>query len=756
MARSKPEKPAVLTPKQQLSALSKRFESFGKARDVLEPIVALPTRFVQYDWATRCGGHPLKRSTVVHGPSNEGKALSVDAPILTPSGFVPIGTIQVGDPVIGRDGETYRVEGVYPQGEKQLFEVNLSDGCSIECCEEHLWLTRTQDEVARSKTTRGPRPERTRIPRTVPTDAYAVRSLGDVMRTLGARHEIPMISPVRYAPGGPLPLNPYLLGVLLGDGSFRHSSLQFTKPEPDLLAQVERLIPGGDSVRPIEGGVRIVGGQTQKLIRAMGLDGLFSHEKFIPSAYLRASIDSRIELLQGLVDTDGHVMGLGHSVEFSTSSSRMFIEVVDLARGLGAYVTTDSKPEPKYSYRGESRTGRPAWRARITFNDEGIVPVSSAKHLAKWRGRDHKKRVRRIESIRPSRRAEAVCIRVSAPDSLFVTKDFIVTHNTALVLGLAGSFIEAGGMADYVDAEQTTPIPWVRTLLGKHADSDRFLARLPENYEECVDSTREIHRTFKAARVAGELPPTASLLTIIDSVRKLNPKGFLEKIAKLGAEGDKGSVDGMGGRGAMIKANMNAAWLDELIPLLTSCGTSWLGILRESVKVGATENEKKYGEDYVVQGGNAMIFDAALRLRVQRVGYTKAPGDEKKIIGERHRITIKKTKVGGKEDRATVCYFHTSNGTLSPEGFDRPRDVVELALRFGVLEMKGSRVVWSSRSEKSLYLEQLIAGLHAADDDLAMLESEVRAKFGQHVPEAEVEDDVIPTLEFPSANGGAK
>lgn len=316
---------------------------------------------------------------------------------------------------------------------------------------------------------------------------------------------------------------------------------------------------------------------------------------------------------------------------------------------------------------------------------------------------------------------------------------------SSFVLGLLGSFVDGGHLADYVDAERTTPIEWLRTLVGAAADSDRFIARYPSTYEDCVDRTREIHRAVKAAVDAGELSPGTSLLTVVDSIRKLVPEDFFKKIAKFGAGGEKGSVDGMGGRGAMIKANMNAGWLDELTPLTSDCGTSWLGILRESEKIGATDYEKKIGEAHHIQGGLGMIFDAALRLRIELESYVTIPdGDRKKIVGERNRITIKKTKVGGKDDRATIAYFHTSNGVIAPEGFDRSRDVVDLGLKLGVLEMAGNRVRWPSRAEKTSFVgrEAAIATLRFAEDDLQMLEQEVRASFSKVAPElaSEVEE----------------
>lgn len=324
---------------------------------------------------------------------------------------------------------------------------------------------------------------------------------------------------------------------------------------------------------------------------------------------------------------------------------------------------------------------------------------------------------------------------------------------TAFSLGLCGSFVEVGGMADLVDAEHTTTADWARELLGSIADSPRFLARRPASYEKCVDDTRKIHREVKEARAAGEIPEHASLITVVDSLRKLVPEDVIAKIKKSGASGEKGSVDGMGGRAAQIRAAMNAAWLDELVPLLDECRTAWVAIARESEDPEASMWDRKFGNDYKVQGGKAVVYDAALRCRIERDSWTTVEvGGKKLVIGERHKVTILKTKVGGKEDRATVAHFHTANGRQSSPGFDRARDVVGFALRCGVMEMAGNRVRWPSREKASSFAgrESAINGLREAEDDLAMLEAECRAKF-ETCAQEEVSDAPAP-VEFPSAN----
>ncbi len=305
---------------------------------------------------------------------------------------------------------------------------------------------------------------------------------------------------------------------------------------------------------------------------------------------------------------------------------------------------------------------------------------------------------------------------------------------TVAFIGLADSFVRAGHLAQLVDAERTTTIDWCEDLMGDLAKSERFFAMRPDSYESCVDEVRAFHREVKAAREAGDLPPETTAITLVDSLRKLVPEDIMKKILKDGASGSNGSVDGMGGRAAQIRAAMNAAWMDELIPLLDECGTSFAAIARESEDPNADVWAKKFGNDYKVGGGKAVIYDAAVVVRVQRASWvTIGDGENKKTIGERHRMTIRKTKVGGKEDRVSIGYFHTSNGVMSPAGFDPSRDLVELGLKLGVLDTSGSWISW--KGEKWPSREKMISALREADGERETLEAECRARFAAVEPE---------------------
>lgn len=305
---------------------------------------------------------------------------------------------------------------------------------------------------------------------------------------------------------------------------------------------------------------------------------------------------------------------------------------------------------------------------------------------------------------------------------------------TLFLLGLMCSFLMREHFVYFVDAERTTPIDWVQNVMGVYAHSDRFLAEHPASYEETVDKVRKFCRTVAQLRKDGKIDPDTTALVVVDSIRKLTPEDLVAKISKLGASGDKGSIDGMGGRAAQMRAALNSAWMDELVPLLDETKCAFVTIARETEDPNADFWARQYGNDYKVGGGRAIIYDSSLVIRVQRAGWIQhGDGAEKKVYGERHRITIRKTKVAGKEGRQIVTHFHSSNGVLVPTGFDKARDLLELGERFGIVKVNGGR--YTFHTMKGMFVHAAVTQLHDDIELLAALESAVRDQFSNVEPE---------------------
>jgi len=169
---------------------------------------------------------------LIYGTEGIGKAQPLDAKVLTPHGFVVMGEIRVGDHVIGSDGKPHRVLGVYPQGEKEVFRVTFRDGSTTECCDDHLWFTQTRGERDRGL-------------------SGAVRTLRDIRQALRYgthfNHAVPRVHPVEFESGEqPLPIDPWLLGIYLGDGCSSGNVL-ITNPEPDIRERIAASLDPSDT-----------------------------------------------------------------------------------------------------------------------------------------------------------------------------------------------------------------------------------------------------------------------------------------------------------------------------------------------------------------------------------------------------------------------------------------------------------------------------------------------------------------------------
>lgn len=355
-----------------------------------------------------------------------GKALAHGEPVLTPMGWVPIETLRVGDWVIAGDGTATRVMGVFSQGERALFRVTLDDGTSVVVDGDHQWFTTTRSERKRGKSGR-------------------VRTTREIAESLifpngpraGLNHELPVVGAVQH-PTALLPVEPYLFGCWLGDGD---AAGRITGE----ASQFECLVAAGadlggearDRRRPNVITRAALG--IRPGLRALGVYGCRAHEKRIPRVYLHADARQRTALLQGLLDTDGTVND-GNAVMFDTTSPGLADDVAELARSLGGVVR---RAEKQGAYGG--RECRRVYRLYLSLPRDVTpfrLPAKAARYRPRWGERNCDRTRRRfIASVEPAGRGQATCIAVEHPSHLFVTRDHIVTHNTALVAWLILWFI---------------------------------------------------------------------------------------------------------------------------------------------------------------------------------------------------------------------------------------------------------------------------------------------------------------------------
>lgn len=345
-----------------------------------------------------------------------GKGQPASAGVLTPSGWRRLGDLRINDEIIDPDGGRATVLGVYPKGAQPVYRVTTSDGAVVECDEDHLWLVQTSLRAWQGY-----------APRVLETRELIARGL----QRGGAKPYnvwiLPQTTPVDFDPVV-LPLDPYVLGLLLGDGSFRNG-IAFSSPDAelhDVVANAART--HGHRIRRDGIDAHYVGSSCWRdLVRRWGLWDSYSHEKFVPEPYLRGHADDRLALLRGLMDTDGYA-GKG-TTEFYTTSPRLRDAVVELVRSLGGIATVGDKPAPTYTHKGAKRVGRPCFVVRIRMRAN---PFKLTRKANRWAGPGQTRRT--ISAIEKVRAEETICIRVSSKRSLYITDGYVVTHNTLTAL----------------------------------------------------------------------------------------------------------------------------------------------------------------------------------------------------------------------------------------------------------------------------------------------------------------------------------
>jgi replicative DNA helicase len=405
------------------------FEYIERLYERQEHITGIATGFERLDQAT--AGLQASDFIIIAGRPSMGKAQPLDARIKTRTGWKRMGELRLGDELASVDGRPSRVSGIYPQDLRQVYRVTFSDGRSTECCAEHLW--RVHYRVW---------PE----PRVLTTEEVA-RHLGKMRY----RHRLWIDVPTgHHGHDQPLPLDPWLLGAFLGDGKLSGSSVMFSAADEQMLDRVRERTGEGFALRAAGGYdwrvVRSTGAHRRgvagvlpnpikAVLRSLGLWSIRSEDKFIPDIYMEASREARLDVLRGLMDTDGWVERWG-SVRFCSTSERLAHNVADLVRSLGGWCSMHRRATTFSDGAGVKKVGRAAFVCNIHYAE----PRAIVTHMSKRRrALEVPQRWRRpvFISIEPTRMTETRCIAVTHPSRLYLTDDYVVTHNTAFALNIA-------------------------------------------------------------------------------------------------------------------------------------------------------------------------------------------------------------------------------------------------------------------------------------------------------------------------------
>ena len=367
------------------------------------------------------GNHLWVESTGLDADRIMGRQLCLETELPTPTGFIKLKDLKENDKLFDEQGNICNVIKLHPINlSPESYRITFDDGTTIDACADHLWLTYTRNDRRFKK-----------IPK--------VKSTKDILDTLVSskerNHSIPCAKPLNYM-AQDLPLDPYLLGLWLGDGD-RYGRIE--SADPDILSNYDHhATPSSINHKGSFGISKSCSYRIKGLTTALTKLGLIKntnskmgdfYQKNIPQIYMRASYEQRLALLQGLLDTDGHCDKNGN-VEFVQVRRELAYQVHELVLSLGIKARFHKRDSFRYEkqyqdkYRIRFSTNLPVFRMKrkllnVKLNKK-VLAKSSHRFISK---------VERIES-KPMR-----CITVDSLSHLFlITRSFIPTHNTADVI----------------------------------------------------------------------------------------------------------------------------------------------------------------------------------------------------------------------------------------------------------------------------------------------------------------------------------
>lgn len=337
----------------------------------------------------------------------------LDSSVLTPKGWVKLEDTYIGQEVCGTHGTKQTILGIYPKGNLKIHEVVFGDGRVVECSSNHLWTVTTNSGIKKTITTEE-----------MMKDFLSKKQCGSIYYKYFVE-----TSGVNFNQNGPMPLDPFLVGLLLGDGSLSGTggielSLGLNKESlikriilPEGLTTSVRLCEEKNYYRVRINGTTSSGLNIFDILNSMDLLGTKSETKFIPNNYLYSPIEDRVRLLDGLLSTDGYINKRG-LFEFSTVSNQLADDFQELISSLG------------YSFNRRLHTREKDLGSYSNKSIHRIVQLSGYKYGAK------------IVDIRDTGiETEMMCIKVSNEDHLYITDNYIPTHNTTTTAVLTQSIV---------------------------------------------------------------------------------------------------------------------------------------------------------------------------------------------------------------------------------------------------------------------------------------------------------------------------
>jgi len=494
-----------------------------------------------------------KNNRILGDDMGLGKVIANDRPVLTPNGWVEHGSLVVGDYVIGSNGKPTKVLAVYPNPLKDYYNITFTDGTVVEACDEHLWSVYTP-----SQKKRGTKNQILTIKDMLDTEKVVVSSGVGYnekkkyttktyyrMSNGDCKWYIPMVKPVEFNPRG-VKIDPYLLGVLLGDGSISvMNRVGLTSKDPEIINEISNRLPNNMLISDLKEEIsfgfimkdKSKGNTLLKSLEHYKLLGTKSDNKFIPEDYKFNTINIRLEVLQGLLDTDGYCSKNG-TIQHYSVSKQLSDDVKELVQSLGGVARQRSKVGSYKLPSGELKKCKICYTLTINL-PEHIKPFKLSRKLENVVNLKKYHPSRGIKSIEFSRRTLGQCITVDTEDSLYVIDQYVVTHNT-LMSTIAS--IESGAKKVLVVCPANAKINWFREINAYIPEEDITILKtghwdpkkyniinydILKNFETIVDG----RKVYKEGEIKSFLSDEGFDLIILDEAHLIkNPSSQRSKV----------------------------------------------------------------------------------------------------------------------------------------------------------------------------------------------------------------------------------
>jgi len=369
-----------------------------------------------------------------------GKCQPLTSKVLTPSGFVNMGDISVGDTVVTPDGTHATVLNTYHPGVKDVYEITFVDGRKVRACEDHMWKIHNHEW----------RGTKTGIWRNIST-AEIKELLPKVKRGL----KIPLVSFNNDTPNIDLPIDPWLMGFLLGDGCFRNGRITLSTADNEIVERISSILDDNYKLDYLENydycikfknndvlsservkflTERAIGSSPYsfhkyvKSLMDVGLMETTSDTKFIPSVYFNGGYEQRIEIIRGLMDSDGTTNNGG--ISFTTCSKQLASDMAKMIWSIGGITNIYTK-RPTYTNNGEKKIGKEAYEVYIRFpRPWELFSLTRKKDKTGYKYNYENRLNLKISDVSLVSHEEVKCIMIDHPDHLYITDNYVVTHNT--------------------------------------------------------------------------------------------------------------------------------------------------------------------------------------------------------------------------------------------------------------------------------------------------------------------------------------